>query len=54
MVGDVIGLTVGSPVELRGVHVGKVRSINFSWAEYVETHAIQRSDDRSQHVRPTR
>jgi phospholipid/cholesterol/gamma-HCH transport system substrate-binding protein len=35
--GDVTGLAVGSPVELRGVRVGKVRNVNFSWAEYVET-----------------
>jgi phospholipid/cholesterol/gamma-HCH transport system substrate-binding protein len=35
--GDVTGLAIGSPVELRGVRVGKVRSVNFSWAEYVET-----------------
>ncbi len=35
--GDVSGLAVGSPVELRGVRVGKVRKINFSWNEYEET-----------------
>jgi ABC-type transporter Mla subunit MlaD len=35
--GDVPGLAVGSPVELRGVRVGKVRKINFSWNEYQET-----------------
>jgi paraquat-inducible protein B len=35
--GDVAGLAVGSPVELRGVRVGKVRNINFSWNEYGET-----------------
>ncbi len=35
--GDVPGLAVGSPVELRGVRVGKVRNINFSWNEYEET-----------------
>src|SRR6266404_4801065 len=35
--GDVPGLVVGSPVELRGVRVGKVRNINFSWNEYEET-----------------
>ena len=35
--GDVAGLTVGSPVELRGVRVGKVSHINFSWSEYQET-----------------
>ena len=32
--GDVTGLTVGSPVELRGVQVGKVTRIGFSWIEY--------------------
>ena len=35
--GDVTGLSVGSPVELRGVRVGKVRNICFSWNEYQET-----------------
>lgn len=35
--GDVTGLAVGSPVELRGVRVGQVRNINFSWNEYNET-----------------
>src|SRR5882724_8052868 len=35
--GDVPGLAVGSPVELRGVRVGKVRKKNFSWNEYQET-----------------
>src|SRR5882757_8517610 len=35
--GEVPGLAVGSPVELRGVRVGKVRKINFSWNEYGET-----------------
>jgi ABC-type transporter Mla subunit MlaD len=35
--GDVAGLAVGSPVELRGVRVGKVTRINFSWSEYQET-----------------
>jgi ABC-type transporter Mla subunit MlaD len=35
--GDVPGLAIGSPVELRGVRVGKVRKINFSWNEYEET-----------------
>jgi ABC-type transporter Mla subunit MlaD len=35
--GEVPGLAVGSPVELRGVRVGKVRKINFSWNEYQET-----------------
>jgi ABC-type transporter Mla subunit MlaD len=35
--GDVTGLAVGSAVELRGVNVGKVTRINFSWSEYQET-----------------
>src|SRR5271154_838674 len=35
--GDVTGLGVGSPVELRGVLVGKVRHIDFSWTEYQTT-----------------
>jgi phospholipid/cholesterol/gamma-HCH transport system substrate-binding protein len=34
--GDVTGLSVGSPVELRGVRVGKVKTINFSWNLYEE------------------
>jgi ABC-type transporter Mla subunit MlaD len=32
--GDVSGLTVGSAVEFRGVRVGKVTHIGFSWNEY--------------------
>jgi ABC-type transporter Mla subunit MlaD len=32
--GDVTGLTVGAGVELRGVNVGKVTHIDFSWTEY--------------------
>jgi ABC-type transporter Mla subunit MlaD len=32
--GDVSGLSVGSAVELRGVRVGKVTSIGFSWIDY--------------------
>jgi ABC-type transporter Mla subunit MlaD len=32
--GDVSGLSVGSAVEFRGVHVGKVTRIGFSWNEY--------------------
>src|SRR5580658_1611530 len=32
--GDVSGLSVGSAVEFRGVRVGKVTGINFSWNEY--------------------
>jgi ABC-type transporter Mla subunit MlaD len=32
--GDVSGLSVGSSVEFRGVHVGKVTRIGFSWNEY--------------------
>jgi len=35
--GDVTGLTVGSAVELRGVNVGKVTRIDFSWTEYEVT-----------------
>lgn len=32
--GDVTGLSVGSAVQLRGVSVGKVTRIDFSWIEY--------------------
>jgi ABC-type transporter Mla subunit MlaD len=32
--GDVSGLSVGSAVEFRGVRVGKVTHIGFSWTEY--------------------
>jgi ABC-type transporter Mla subunit MlaD len=35
--GDVTGLGVGSAVELRGVRVGKVTHIDFSWTEYQAT-----------------
>ena len=35
--GDVTGLAVGSGVELRGVNVGKVTRIDFSWTEYEVT-----------------
>ncbi|HEV2454314.1 MAG TPA: MlaD family protein [Verrucomicrobiae bacterium] len=35
--GDVTGLTDGSAVELRGVNVGKVTRIDFSWTEYQVT-----------------
>ncbi len=35
--GDVTGLEVGSAVELRGVGVGKVTGIDFSWTEYEPT-----------------
>ena len=35
--GDVTGLTVGSAVELRGVNVGKITHIDFSWTEYEVT-----------------
>jgi ABC-type transporter Mla subunit MlaD len=37
MEGDVSGLSVGSAVELRGVRVGKVTRIGFSWNEYQDT-----------------
>ncbi len=35
--GDVNGLSVGSPVELRGMPVGKVTRMNFSWNLYGES-----------------
>lgn len=35
--GDVSGLSVGSAVEFRGVHAGKVTRIGFSWNEYQPT-----------------
>jgi phospholipid/cholesterol/gamma-HCH transport system substrate-binding protein len=35
--GDVEGLEVGSSVRLRGVLVGKVKRISFSWSEYQES-----------------
>ena len=35
--GDVTGLAVGSAVELRGVRVGKITRIGFSWSEYQES-----------------
>jgi phospholipid/cholesterol/gamma-HCH transport system substrate-binding protein len=35
--GDVSGLSVGSAVEFRGVRVGKVTQIGFSWNEYRDT-----------------
>jgi ABC-type transporter Mla subunit MlaD len=35
--GDVTGLSVGSTVELRGVRVGKIKRIDFSWSEYRDT-----------------
>jgi ABC-type transporter Mla subunit MlaD len=35
--GEVSGLSVGSPVELRGVRVGKVTGISFSWNEYPDS-----------------
>ncbi len=35
--GDVEGLSVGSPVELRGVNVGKVTHIGFTWNIYPDT-----------------
>jgi ABC-type transporter Mla subunit MlaD len=37
VVGDVTGLSVGSAVFLRGVRVGRVTRISFSWSEYHET-----------------
>jgi len=36
---EVQGLSVGSPVELRGVPVGKVTRINFTWNAYPETNS---------------
>jgi phospholipid/cholesterol/gamma-HCH transport system substrate-binding protein len=35
--GDVSGLSVGSAVEFRGVRVGKVTHIGFSWTEYQDS-----------------
>ena len=35
--GDVSGLSVGSAVEFRGVRVGKVTHIGFSWNEYQDS-----------------
>jgi ABC-type transporter Mla subunit MlaD len=35
--GDVSGLSVGSAVEFRGVRVGKVTHIGFSWIEYQDS-----------------
>jgi ABC-type transporter Mla subunit MlaD len=35
--GEVTGLAIGSVVELRGVRVGRVTRIDFSWNEYGET-----------------
>jgi ABC-type transporter Mla subunit MlaD len=35
--GDVTGLSVGSAVEIRGVQVGKVTRIGFSWIDYQVT-----------------
>lgn len=35
--GDVTGLAVGSAVQLRGVRVGKVTHIDFSWTKYTVT-----------------
>ncbi len=35
---DVDGLSLGSPVKLRGVTVGKVTRIGFTWNEYPGTH----------------
>src|SRR4051812_48083844 len=36
---EVQGLSVGSAVQLRGVPVGKVTRINFTWNEYPETNS---------------
>ncbi len=36
---DVDGLSLGSPVKLRGVTVGKVTRIGFTWNEYPEAHS---------------
>jgi ABC-type transporter Mla subunit MlaD len=35
--GEVSGLSVGSPVQLRGVPVGKVTKIGFAWNKYPES-----------------
>ncbi|HEX4119703.1 MAG TPA: MlaD family protein [Verrucomicrobiae bacterium] len=35
--GDISGLSIGSAVEFRGVRVGKVTHIGFSWNEYHDT-----------------
>ena len=35
---DVDGLSIGSPVKLRGVTVGKVTRIGFTWNEYNDAH----------------
>jgi phospholipid/cholesterol/gamma-HCH transport system substrate-binding protein len=35
--GDVSGLSIGSAVEFRGVRVGKVTHIGFSWTEYQDS-----------------
>ncbi len=35
--GEVSGLAVGSAVEFRGVHVGKVSRIGFSWKDYQDS-----------------
>lgn len=35
--GDVSGLAVGATVDLRGVRVGRVTKISFSWVEYSDT-----------------
>jgi ABC-type transporter Mla subunit MlaD len=35
--GDISGLSVGSAVEFRGVRVGKVTHIGFSWTEYQDS-----------------
>lgn len=37
LAGDVAGLSVGSPVELRGIRVGQVTEIDFTWNAYPAT-----------------
>ncbi len=37
LAGDVQGLSVGSPVQLRGIRVGQVTAIGFTWNDYPET-----------------
>ena len=35
--GDVQGLAVSSPVEIRGIRIGKVMAIEFTWNDYPST-----------------